>query len=346
MAGIEVRTLVLKSKKSRTIIEILLWCIVASGLALRVVAPDTMPLANDQAMACALAQDVAAGDWQTSGLVNSGGFRNPPGFVYLLAAVWKAIPHPIALVVFIQCLNAAALVVAWWFAGRIVGRRSALWGTAFFAASPWAIEYCRWIWAQDLLFPFALAVYMGLWRWLVIGRPWAALWTILALIALVEIHLAGIVLAVATLLLVLIWRPRISWAPLSLGFSIALVAAIQYWASGEMRHPPDTRLGIVHFWRVFPAAAISVSGACWWLVFDQGYAEFVGSLGYRQVAYLCSFFVAPLLVLVGFIRIWKSGQANPWSRSSCQRTGATLIVSMAIFVPLSFVLLRIRTSPT
>ena len=51
--------------------------------------------------------------------MNSGGFRNPPGYVYILAAVWKLSPDPMSLLRFTQLANLAA------FAGAAPALRAA-----------------------------------------------------------------------------------------------------------------------------------------------------------------------------------------------------------------------------
>ncbi|MCH7727026.1 MAG: hypothetical protein IH991_11160 [Planctomycetes bacterium] len=198
--------------------------VIAAGLAMRLIYPADTAFTEDQAYACALAQDIANGHWQTGGLLNSGDFRNPPGFVYVLAAVWKVFPDPLALIRFIGFVNCLAVLAAWWLMRRWGGSAAAWWGTAFFAAAPWAILYSRWLWAQHLLFPAALVVYFFLWRWVVLGKRWAALGVVLGLTLLVQIHLGAVVLALAIGLVLLWLRPRLPLIPLTIGVVLAIVS--------------------------------------------------------------------------------------------------------------------------
>lgn len=327
----------------------ILWAIILAGVALRLAWPGTMTFADDQARACALAQDIAEGRWESAGLLNSGAFRNPPGFVYLLAGVWILCPHPIALIVFVQLANVAAFVAAGWMLHRIAGRPAALWGMAYFAAAPWAIQYCRWIWAQDMLFPPAVFVYIGLWRWMVVGRRWGALMAILALLALVEIHLTGVVLALAVALMVALWRPKIPWLPVAMGLAIVATALVPYWLSGELRTPAGNRIGITHVWRVIPAAAMSVGGLGWQLEFKAGYVQFVESLAWRHWPYLLAMAVPAFLLVIGLSLIWRNRWSNthrPILPALRPRTGIGLCTALLVLIPLSFIILRIRTSPT
>jgi len=321
-------------------------CVIAAGLALRVAYPGSTAFCNDQARACALAEDIAGGHRQTGGLVNSGGFRNLPGFVYVLAGVWKLWPSPQALVCFTGVLNALAVLGAGWLARRWIGSAGAWWATAFFAAGPWAIQYCRWIWAQDLLFPAALAVYYFLWRWFALGKRWAAAGVILALTVLVQVHLVGVVLALAVVLLALWCRPKLPAAPLAAGAVIAVASALPYLLAGHLGVPRPGRVGYEHFWRVVPSAAMSVSGLGWQLEFRRGYPAFAESAGWRMGAYAAMTCVPLLLLGAGVIsglgRIIGARRGG----SAGRRTGLAMTVALVVLIPLSFVLTGIRTSPT
>lgn len=211
--------------------------VIAAGLAMRVLYPADTVFCEDQVRACALAQDIANGHGQTGGLLNSGGFRNLPGFVYLLAAVWKVFPDPLALIQFTGFVNCLAVLAAWWLMRRWGGSAAAWWGTAFFAAAPWAIHYSRWLWAQHLLFPAALVVYLFLWRWVVLGKRWAALGVVLGLTLLVQIHLGGVVLALAIGLVLLWLRPRLPLIPLMIGVVLAIVSILPYLLDGNLGVP-------------------------------------------------------------------------------------------------------------
>jgi len=320
--------------------------IIATGLGLRLAWPETTVFCEDQVEACALAEDIAHGHWQTAGLINSGGFRNPPGFVYLLAAVWRLSSEPVSLVIFIAAANVLAVMFSAWLIRRWFSGTAAWWGTAFLAAGPWAIQYSRWIWAQDLMFPAAVVVYWFLWRWTSLGKRWSATGVVLALALLMQIHLIGIVLTVA-LALLLIWRRRkLPLWPLAVGLVIAVASILPYLFDGHLAAPNERRFGYEHFWRVVPAAAMSVSGLHWQLEFRDGYAAFAASLGWRRWPYEL-FMVVPVIVLavavvMGLGQVWRQRRAGPIAG----QYPASWVTALVVLIPLSFVLLGIRTSPT
>ncbi len=320
--------------------------VILAGAALRVVYPGTTVFCDDQARACALAEDIAAGRWEVAGMINSGQFRNLPGFAYVLAAVWIAAPDPSALVYFTGAVNLLALGLAAYLISRLAGTTAAWWGTAFLAAGPWSIQYCRWIWAQDLLFPAAVLAHVALWQWLVRGRKWALLGVILALTLVLQIHLAGVALILAVALLCLWRRPRLALLPLAIGLAIAVASVLPYLCHGELAAPDEQRFGYRHFWRVVPAAAMSLSGLQWSLEFKGGYPAFAHSLGWRRWPY-----EAIMLVPVA-IFVWATLLSifNMWRQRRRQSASGlppmSLITALVLLIPLSFSLLGLRTSPT
>lgn len=323
----------------------MLTLVIVVGLILRLVYPGTTVFCEDQAHACALAEDIVAGHWQTGGLINSGGFRNLPGFVYALALVWRVWADPLALVLFTGSVNVLAVLASAWLMRRWIGPTAAWWGTAFLSAAPWAIHYSRWIWAQHLLFPAALVVYLFLWRWLVLGRRWSALGVVLGLTVLVQIHLicAALVVAIG---LSLVWiRARLPIAPLAVGAAIALTTAVPYLLDGHLGLPEGKRFGYQHFWRVIPGAAMSVSGLGWQLEFRSGYPAFAENLGWRRWPYEIVMLVPALVLasagLSALRRIWTE-RSEPKER---RRTPIALASVLILSIPLSFDLLALRTSP-
>ncbi|MGD2109822.1 MAG: hypothetical protein PVI86_10555 [Phycisphaerae bacterium] len=320
--------------------------IIAVALALRVVYPGATVFCEDQAHACAVAEDIVAGNWQTGGLINSGGFRNLPGFAYLLAGVWWIKPDPYALLAFTAIANILAVVGSGLLMRRWIGSAGAWWGTAFLSAAPWAIHYSRWIWAQHLLFPTALLVYLFLWQWISCTRRWAALGVVLALTLLVQIHLIGVVLTLAVGLLLIWCRPKLPWRPLLIGATIAILSALPYILAGHLSSPGGNRIGYEHFWRVVPSAAMSLSGLGWQLEFRAGYPDFVEALGWRRWPY-DAFMALPILLFAialaaGFVKLWRERKGGLEAR----RSPLAIAVALVILILLSFDLLGIRTSPT
>jgi hypothetical protein len=323
-----------------------LMVLIAGGLALRLVYPSTTYFCEDQADACALVDDIVAGAWPTGGLQNSGGFRNLPGFVYLLVPARLISADPLAQSIFIAIVNVLSVLLAGALMRRWVGGPAAWWATTFLATAPWAIHYSRFVWAQNLLFPAALLVYAFLWRWVEGGRRWAACGVVLALTLLTQIHLVGIVLALAVGLYLLWARPRLPALPLLVGVGIAILSILPYLLDGHFELPVGRRFGYEHYWRVVVAGAMSVTGLGWWLAFYEGYAAFMESLAWRRWLYEGTMFIPVALLgaglLLGLAKLWRERRAGLPAR----RSGLAMVVALALLIPISFNLLGLRTSPT
>jgi hypothetical protein len=313
---------------------------------MRIVQPSTTWFCRDQARACALAEAIASGDRPTAGLINSGGFRNPPGFVYILGAAWRVSPHPLALQGFISGINVLAVLATFFMVRRHFGPGVAWWATAFLATSPWAIQYSRVIWAQDLLFPISLLTYMFLFEWLCRGKGAAAVGVLASLTVVIQVHLVGVVLLAAIGLALLWFRPKfpLKWA--ALACAIAFCTFLPYLLAGHLATPASSRLGYQHFWRVVPSALMSVTGLGWQLFFHDGIRPLIGWIGPRYWIYLgCMWMVAAgfcFAILPAARALWTDRRVLRRSYSSPE----TLVTALVVLIPLSFVLVGIRTSPT
>src|SRR5574341_2504115 len=126
--------------------------------------PGLTEFKQDEAHLYALALNLAEFKaFPLRGIGSSVGPPNAPMSVYLYALplfVWKS---PLAASLFVGALNTASVVVAYALARRYWGPRAALVSALLYAAAPWAVIYCRKIWAQDLLPLFVVGyVFSGL----------------------------------------------------------------------------------------------------------------------------------------------------------------------------------------
>lgn len=320
--------------------------IILIGLAARVVLPTTTVFCRDQARACALAESIADGERPTAGLVNSGHFRNLPGYTYLLGAVWSLSPGPMSLVYFTISLNILAVIGSFVLIRRWFGPEVALWAGAFLSASPWAVHYSRWIWAQDLLFPAALLVYFFLFEWVCRQRRWASAGVVLSLALLVHIHLVGIVLALAVGLVILWCRPRLPARWLVIACALAMATLIPYVLDGHLSTPGSSRVGYRHFWRVVPGALMSVTGLGWRLEFRDGYAAFAAALTWRYWLYLTFMGTISIAFLVSALALVRGTWRRRKEPLVARRSPTAVLAALMVLIPLSFGLLGIRTSPS
>jgi hypothetical protein len=164
------------------------------------------------------------------------------------------------------------------------------------------------------------------------------------LILVTEIHLAGVVLALAIGLVLIVWRPHLPRLPIAIGVLTGTVALGAYWlARGSSADgSSEERTGILHVWRTIPAAAMSVSGIFWSLEFKEGYPLFAHSLGRWRWPLELVMLVPVALLAIGLATAWPRGVRF----GSFTKTGTGLIVLLVLAIPLAFVLALIRTSPT
>jgi hypothetical protein len=149
---------------------------------------------------------VHEGIWPTRGVTSSLGIPHPPLTAYLLAIPFAVTRNPALAVVFLGALGVMAVGLTFVLGRRYFDERVGLIAAALFAASPWAIFYSRKIWSQNLpvvTLGFMLALYG-----LVVERNKKALpWMLVALGALMGLHLGGVAFA-GILGLALILHPR------------------------------------------------------------------------------------------------------------------------------------------
>lgn len=326
--------------------RLILFLVIVAGLVLRVAYPNTTVFCEDQSYACALAEDIAGGHFESAGLVNSGDFRNLPGFTYIMAAVWWVWPSPTALLLFISVANVLTVLASGYLMYRWVGATAALWGLAFLASAPWAIHYSRWIWSQHLLFPAALLVYVFLWDWLSNRRKWSAFDVIVSLTVLVHIHLIGVVVALAVGLLLLWVRPKLPLGALLAGVAVAIASVVPYLLDGNLGSPDGQRFGYGEFWRVFVGMCMNVSGLGWQLEFRAGYDAFTQALSWRRWPYEVIMCLPAILLLISVIAAIVEIRRRRKHDPDYRRRPLAIITALVILVPLSFDLLGMRTSPT
>lgn len=84
---------------------------------------------------------------------SSIGLVHPPFFVYLLSIPELWTTNPVALSLFILCLNACGLVALYVLVRRLFSRSVALATTAVFCSAPWEIVLSRKLWPADVVFP-------------------------------------------------------------------------------------------------------------------------------------------------------------------------------------------------
>jgi len=213
-------------RRSTEIILVLL-LIALAGL-LRMGWPGLTEFKADEARLLALALEMREGQFALRGISSSVGFPNFPASVWVYTLPLLVWPHVTAATIFTGLLNTLAAAACYWFVRRYWGPTAALAATLLLVVSPWAILFSRKIWAQNLLPLFVMGWGVGAALAFVERRP-RYIWLHLVSLALaVQIHLAAVGLAPATLLLLLFFRRRIVWRDLLVGGALAAATAVPF----------------------------------------------------------------------------------------------------------------------
>ncbi len=143
----------------------------------------------------------------TRGVTSSLGIPHPPLTVYLLAIPFAFTRNPAVAAALMGMLGVIAVWLTYVLGRRYFGEGMGLIAAALFAASPWAIFYSRKIWSQNIP-AITLCFMLALYALLLERKPKALAWVLLALGALVGLHLGGFAF-VAILILALVLHPRV-----------------------------------------------------------------------------------------------------------------------------------------
>jgi len=183
----------------------------------------------DEAHVCSRAAEfLASGRPPLVGIGSSVGMANPPLFIYLIAIPVSLSKNPAVIAGFIALLNVGAVLGCYLLTREYFGEKVALIATLLFAVSPWAVFYSRKIWAQDLLPPFVALFFAAIFSTIVKRRPRQLILVFLCLACLIQLHLSALALIPLVVLLLLVFRARISPAPLLIGLLVFVLIFAPY----------------------------------------------------------------------------------------------------------------------
>ncbi len=202
--------------------------VIALAAILPLAALPAYVLDADTAQVLYLARDFAMrGIFPVHGILNSQAAYNPPHFVWLYLLPTLALPHAPALATLLPAvvLNALSLYLLYRLGQRHINRRAGLIAAVLYAFSPLGLIAGSSDWAQYLLPHFFVLTAFCLSEWLVDGRKWSVAVLLPLLAWTTGVHWGGTIAIGATLILVLLFRPRLAIAPVTIG----LLAAIALW---------------------------------------------------------------------------------------------------------------------
>lgn len=233
------------SPTNRTFTVVFVILILAAAGYLRLHNLHTSPIQNDQSILLSIAMR-----WVNGGMIplaankSSAGIMNPPLIVYLLSLPLFIQPTLMAVHVFLALLGvgAVALLLS---AHRLFGWRVVLLAGLLFAVNPWAVHYSRFIWNPNptpffsTLLLLSLIVYIAgkpetssatkptTYLWVVQPIAFSLMVAVVALAAITQVHLSGLVLIpTVSLIAIVFWRRWLfspqAWAGLVAGGLLAL----------------------------------------------------------------------------------------------------------------------------
>jgi hypothetical protein len=183
----------------------------------------------DEAHVCSRAAEfLSSGRPPLVGIGSSVGAANPPLFIYLTAIPVSLSKSPMVIAGFIALLNVGAVLGCYLLAREYFGEKVALMATLLFAVSPWAVFYSRKIWAQDLLPPFVALFFAAVFSTIVKRKPKQLILVFLWLACLIQLHLSALAFIPLVVLLLLVFKARISLVPLMVGLLVFVLIFAPY----------------------------------------------------------------------------------------------------------------------
>jgi 4-amino-4-deoxy-L-arabinose transferase-like glycosyltransferase len=191
---------------------------------------DLVEFKADEAQALRMSEDlVRLGHFPETGIMTSQGIAQAPHLMYVLAPVVALSREPAFATAAIACANVLTVLGTGWLAWRWFGPLAGASATLLYAVNPWAVFWSRKIWAQELLPPLALLLFVALDA--AVTRPRRRGWAAAAypIVALgVMIHYSMLVLAPLLVVpTVALLRGR-RWLPLVLGVGAAVLVMLPF----------------------------------------------------------------------------------------------------------------------
>ena len=182
------------------------------GGYLRLAVWTANPLEGDQSALISIAMRFVSRGWEAFPLTaskSSAGIMNPPLIEYLYIVPLLIKPSLQALHWFQAGISLVAVALLYFYAAPLFGQRVALLAALFLAVSPWAVYYGRFIWNPNPIPPFSTLLLLSLLAVLTAGRSrYHLVVALVALTAVTQLHLSGLVLIIVTGFALLLFWPR------------------------------------------------------------------------------------------------------------------------------------------
>ena len=190
---------------------------------------DYLEFNDDQAWSLNRAYEfVSRGEFPLAGDITSVGIRQGPVEIWLLAIPAAISRDPRVATGFVGLLQVLAVLGTYHLAGKYFGRMAGLLAATLFAVNPWAIQYARKLWPDDMMPLFTILFFTTLFAAVVQRRRLLLALSCALLAAMFLTHPSGVLYAPLLLLVVLLFWRRLGPKPLVLGAVLGLVVSLPY----------------------------------------------------------------------------------------------------------------------
>lgn len=161
--------------------------------------------------------------------ISSIGVHNFPLFAYLITALSIPSRDPQYLSFIIGLINTFSVVFYYFFVKKFYGNLTAVFSSLFLALSAWSIIYSRKVWGPDLVLPLLIPIYYFLHKLILEKNTKVTLPLFILLTLLIQLHLSGIYLLLASIIIFLLLKIRVNIKAALTGILVGLIPAIPYF---------------------------------------------------------------------------------------------------------------------
>lgn len=203
--------------------------ITALAAIFRTIYPELIEFKADEAQNLFLAaRPIFGHPFPPGATVSSIGILNPPLINYLLFPFTLISLNPKAISLMIGLLNSLFIGIFFLIVKKYYGMITAIFSSLLMAFSPWMILFSRKIWAQDLLVPFVVILFLSIHKLLVDKKT--KYWLVYTLISLllIQLHQSSLIFIII-LTTFLIKKVKINFFSCFLGVVLGFLPLIPYF---------------------------------------------------------------------------------------------------------------------
>ncbi len=203
---------------------------------------------GDELLAVERVVEYAQGDEaaQYLGQPQFNGHSKLPGPLWTLfcASALQLGGSPSAAPLLTLLLNVIVIWLAWKLASEVLGARYGLWAALFAATLPWPVFYSLGLYNPVIMAFIFGWLYLAMWRVFTRDNSWAIFWVGPILLGSIQIHMSGLMILPAVIVLLFLSSRRINWWMLLTGLAAGLLFYVPY-IRGEMANEWANTAGMV-----------------------------------------------------------------------------------------------------